>query len=117
MKEVIEEIRNLLTEGEFTSRWTLIQTYHSVGRIIDENKLSTVLSDVAIKVGRSERTLFRCLAFFRAYPNLNMLPEAKNTSWNKIITKYLPAPKEEKEHTHDPITICRICKLKLEGNN
>lgn len=32
--EAAEEIKGLLTEAEFTARWTLIEAHHKVGQII-----------------------------------------------------------------------------------
>lgn len=92
-----DEIKQILTEGEFSSRWTLIETYHKVGEVIcgvNANR-TELLQGLAQKVGRSMRTLWYAAKFYETYPDLGKLPEGKNVSMNKIVTKYLTAPNGE----------------------
>lgn len=102
---LIEECKAIITETIFTSRWALVEGYHKLGeRILEENnnferkkiygeKITTALSE---SLGTSTRTIERAILFAKKYPDLDKVPEGKNISWNKICTKYLPAPKENK---------------------
>lgn len=40
-------------------------------------------------LGKSKRTIERAIQFAKQYPDLNELPEGKNTSWYQICSKYL----------------------------
>jgi len=53
------------------------------------------VQDLAQNLGQSERTLYYALQAYDKYPKLDKLPEGKNITWNKLITKYLPAPKTD----------------------
>lgn len=96
--QLIEELADIITETGFTSRWTLIEGYHTVGtRILQENdnferaKIynEKILQRIAESLGKSERTLYYAVQFAKAYPDLSLLPEGKNLSWHHIINKYL----------------------------
>ncbi len=124
LDEAAEELQQLLVEAEFNSRWTLIEAYHQAGGIIldlENHKDNTLSKEELVlalsqKIGKSERTLWYAVKFRQAYPDLNALPEGKNTSWNKVVTKYLTEPKDKVECAeHDPIVICSMCKQPLDG--
>lgn len=120
--ELIEEIQQQFTEGEFNSRWGLIETYHQVGQLICtklQGDRSKLLHALAPQVGRSVRTLWYATKFYDTYPDLDRLPEGKNISMNKIITKYLTTSKQE-ECTHPEehievisFKVCKDCKKHL----
>jgi len=101
---LINDCKSIITEAVHNSRWDLIQGYHQLGeRIATENNLDrkevygkNILSDLSKSIGISERTLYRAIQFYEKYPDLNTVPEGKNISWNKIITLYLPQPKDNK---------------------
>lgn len=114
--ELLEEIKGILTEGEFQSRWVLIETYHSIGKLLLEQKedITKLVHDTAVGLQRSERQLWYAVKFAQKYKNINELPEGKNISFTKIVNKYLTNPKEEEgTHEHIPIQLCSICKIKL----
>lgn len=100
--DAAEEIRGILTEAEFNSRWEVISAYYKVGKIIEvligthDISVSEITAGLAVKINRSERALYYSLAMVRKYPDINALPEGKAISWNKLVTKYLTEPKEEK---------------------
>lgn len=120
--DLIEEIQQAFTEGEFSSRWGLIETYHAVGQLICtklQGNRNEILHNLAPQVGRSVRTLWYATKFYDTYPDLQALPEGKNISMNKIITKYLTTSKQEEcLHDEDQIEIisfkvCKNCKKHL----
>ena len=104
--QLIEELTDLITEKTFTSRWELIDCYHQVGtRILQEHENferakiygENILQGLAKSIGKSQRTLAYAVKFAKLYPDLNLLPEAKNTNWNRIINKYLTDGTERKK--------------------
>lgn len=102
---LIDDCKTIIVETEFTARWALIEGYHQLGkRILAENdnfersKIygQEICSRVSISLGKSRQTINRAIQFARIYPELNLLPEGKNTSWHQICNKYLPESKESK---------------------
>ncbi len=105
-QELIDECQTIIAEAVFTSRWALVAGYHLLGeRIVDDsnykkweqNKAGRVLQGFAKDIGISERTLYYAIQFYNKYPELDRVPEGKNITWNKIITRYLPQVKESEE--------------------
>ena len=100
---LVDDCKAIITEAVFISRWSLVEGYHQLGeRIVTDknyrehakgNKSS--VQGLARNLNTSERTLYYAMQFYEKYPDLDMVPEGKNISWNKIITKYLPKPKTE----------------------
>ena len=119
---IVDELQQIFTEGEFASRWALIETYHRAGKLILTIKRdrTQVLHDLAPRVGRSVRTLWYAAKLAETYPDLNRLPEGKNVSMNRIITKYLTTSEQEKcTHPEDKVRIvsfktCGECGQHLE---
>jgi len=100
---LIDDCKSIIVEGEFTSRFALIECYHAVGKRISEEK-NVSIKKLARDIQRSERTLRRSVQFYKKYPDLSLLPEGKNISWHKIVNKYLPetTKKPEKKLTKCP---------------
>ena len=102
--QLVEDCKDIVTEAEFSSRWDLVEGYHQLGsRILTEYENfqrirmadNELVQRVAISIGRSDRTVYYAIQFARAYPDLNLLPEAKNTNWHRIVNKYLTNGKEK----------------------
>lgn len=96
-ENLLEDLKDVFVETSFTSRWALIEGYHKVGeRIVqDEGKSPDLVQRVADDLKKSKRSIYYAVQFFKKFPNLNRLPEGKNTLWRDITQKYLPeAPKE-----------------------
>jgi len=102
---LVEELIDIITEKRFEHTTALIECYHMVGtRILQENdnfersKIygENILQTLAKSLGRSQRTLAYAVKFAKLYPELNMLPEGKNWTWNHIINKYLTDGTEKK---------------------
>ena len=95
---LVEECKAIITEAVFTSRWSLVEGYHALGeRIVTENNLDRkevygkkILQDLGKSIGISKSSLYYAIQFYDKYPQLDRVPEGKNITWNKIITKYLP---------------------------
>jgi hypothetical protein len=106
---LVEDCKAIITEGIFNSRWALLEMYHQLGeRIVTDNNLQwnargngATLQDLAKYIGLSTRTLYYAIQFYEKYPDLSLVPEGKNISWNKIVTKYLPA--EDREQPPNPL--------------
>lgn len=89
----MEELQALFTETIFNYRFTLIEGYHQVGRLVLENELD--VETVALACSQRPKIVHYCVELAKAYPNLNSLPDGKNVSWHKLI-KTLP-PYEKKK--------------------
>lgn len=101
-KLLVEDCRATITECVTTSRWILVEGYWGVGQRIREDEnvkkygkgSAEFLASLANNIGISTRTLYYALQAYDKYPDIQGLPEGKNISWNKLITKYLPEPKK-----------------------
>lgn len=116
---LVEECKAIITEAVFTSRFALVEGYWNLGkRIREEEKLkkwdrddTEILQGLAKDIDISERTIYYAIQAYEKYPDLSLIPEGKNISWNKMVTKYLPAHKEENECLHEKtIQICQRCR-------
>jgi N6-adenosine-specific RNA methylase IME4 len=100
---LVDECKQILTEAVFTSRWALVEGYWQLGKRIRGDKLAqehakgnkTFVQDLGRNLGVSSTTLYYALQAYDKYPDIDKIPEGKNISWNKLITKYLPEPKVE----------------------
>lgn len=108
VNSTLEEIKDLLVEGETAARGLLISTYLQIGNIIIENNLEP--QRVANYIGRSERSVEYMVAFAKKPEIADKLTKAD--SWHKIVKTYLTTPKELEAHQHEweTITRCSICK-------
>src|SRR3990167_7926434 len=102
---LVDECKAIITEAVFTSRWALVEGYWKLGERIREEKqlkkwaqkeAGVVLQGLANDLSISTRTLHYALQAYDKFPKLDEIPEGKNITWNKLITEYLPAPKEKK---------------------
>lgn len=127
MNELADELKAVLVEAEFQSRWMLVEAYHKAGEIIqkayegqsDDAPLTkeTLVQALAGMIGKSERTLWYSVKFYEQFPSLDALPEGKNVNWNKVVTKYLTSPKEECSHNGEKmeivVEVCKDCDKQL----
>ena len=107
-KLLLEDCEAIKTEMYFVSRWSIVEGYWNLGkRILEEygrfKKLGLSEKEIRSYMTRdtslSDRTIRRAIQFAKKYPDINLIPEGKNISWNKIVNKYLPG-KKEKEMKH-----------------
>lgn len=99
-QSLVDDCRSIITEAVFISRFALIEGYHLLGeRVVNEEHYKEwhakgnygYLKSLSNNIGISERRLYSAIQFYQKYPSLDALPEGKNISWTKILTKYLPA--------------------------
>jgi len=110
------DVDAIIDKAVFNSRMELIEGYWEVGQRIREyrkGEVTKLLQDLSLDLNKSERTLWYAVQFYDKFPELKMietLEEGKNLSWNKIITKYLPNSRKEKEETY-----CRCPQCHYRG--
>jgi preprotein translocase subunit SecA len=110
----LEELKAMITEGEFNARWTLLETYHEVGKFISESQCDYDVDQVAKDIEVSELTLKRAIKFYEKYPDMNLLPEGKAISWHKVVNDLLPEVKREpKELKEKEKKTCPNCGFKF----
>ncbi|MBA7576415.1 hypothetical protein ES695_21330 [Candidatus Atribacteria bacterium 1244-E10-H5-B2] len=109
-ESLVDDCKSIITEAVFVSRWALVEGYHQLGERVRTDLhfkeyakgTKTSVQDLARNIGISERTLYYSMAFYDKYPSLNNVPEGKNISWNKIITRYLPESEGTKTGLNTP---------------
>lgn len=102
-ESLVEDCKAIITEAVFTSRWALVEGYWNLGKRIQEDKEfqkfakgnQSSLQDLANNLNTSERTIYYARQAFNKFPDIGKLPEGKNLTWNKLITQYLPEPKQK----------------------
>ena len=96
---LVDDCKSIITEAVFTSRYALVEGYWQLGQRIradaDKKPITKLLQDLAVSTNQAQRTLWYAVQAFDKYPDIDKLPEGKNVSWNKLITKYLPEPKKD----------------------
>ena len=104
-QQMIENLQNLLTEGEFTARYTLIQVYHTTGAMIaeHEDKAENLIEETARALNRSTRLIYQCRQFYEKFPKLDKLPDGKAISWRQIANELLPAHGKKKPASKDEL--------------
>lgn len=117
-ESLVEDCRAIVVEGEFTARWALVETYHELGnRIIEEYSnvekigVDKFIGGVAQDIKKSKRTVYYALKFAQTYPDLQLLPEGKNTSWRKIVHEHLG---EKKLEPKPKMSTCPNCGHEYE---
>lgn len=117
---LVEECQAIITEAIWNSRLFKIKGFHELGKTLVENVNfvahakgnKSLVQDLARNIGVGERNIYNAINCYKKYPDLNMLPEGKNISWNKIVTKYLPSAK--KEEKPPKIIICPQCGYEID---
>lgn len=124
-KSLIEDCSAVLTEGIFNYRLTLIKTYHLLGkRILEENSNfkraeiygQEITKRVSESMGKSQRTIEKSVQFVKLFPDLDIIPEGKNITWNKICNDLLPKHKKELPEGKETALRDRI-KQEIESNS
>ncbi len=116
---LVEQIQATVTEAIFNSKWSLVEGYWNVGKLIREEfkDVTTQLQGLAVDTKIGERTLWYALQAYDHYPQLDLVPEGKNISWTKLTQKYLPQRNNEvkvKRSYADLISMLKAIKGLLE---
>lgn len=109
---LVDEVQSTLTEAVFASRWTLIEGYHTVGKLLREHddkvSMTELVNKCAEDMGVSDRKLWYAVQFYDKFPDIQKLPGGKNVSWSKIKTEYLPESTTKKVEKPKP-NVCKHC--------
>jgi len=124
-QSLIDDLNAVIGEGIKHYRETLLKTYYFVGKRISQEKENFTRSQlygqrlvrtIAKSLGKSETTIKYAILFYEKFPkfeSIYQLPEGQNISWSKIVSKYLPKPKECKHLKMEvqmvPKYICADC--------
>lgn len=104
----MEECKAIVVEGEFTSRWALVECYHQLGkRVLEEYRNferrkiygAEIAKRVSQSIDRDKRTVEKAVQFAKKYPDLDKVPGGKAISWRVICNELLPQPKQGKCNT------------------
>jgi len=120
---LVEDCHDIITEAVHQSSWILLEGYHNLGkRILEEHdnferaKIygEKIVQGLAESLNMSSRILWYAIQFVKKYPDLNTVPEGKNITWNKIITKYLTTGSRTPQQEYDYTLKCPHCGLEYE---
>jgi len=111
---LVEQIKAIMVESVFSSRMTLLEGKHLIGKTIVESSLykenkkgaGDIIKNVAEKIGRSERDIYLCVQFYKEYKEIARLVQKLKGKKNDITwaaTRRLLEGKEKE-----------ICQHKLE---
>jgi len=112
LMEELEEMADYYVEESFRLRWEEVEMFHLIGqkiyslisRGVDVDTIYTYLRKNTKK--RVQNWEF-ALILYRAYPDLNLLPEGKNVSVSMLKKKLLP------EKVQKRVTLRKILKQHL----
>ncbi len=116
----LTEIVDGIVEDKFNLAWSMISGHHQIGlRILRENDNferskvygKKIVQRIAESIGRSERTVYLSIKLAQLYPDINMLPEGKDVTWGKVITKYLTDGTEKTKKLSPTAMVQEIKKL------
>ena len=122
-KTLVEDCHDIITEAVYQSRWALVEGYHNLGKRILEDHDNfkrakiygeKIVQGLAESLNMSSRIIWYAIQFVKKYPTLDLIPEGKNITWNKIITKYLTTQKETGPTNIDYTVRCPQCGLEYE---
>lgn len=119
-----ERIKAIMVEMVFSSRMTLLEGRHKVGKEIIEDTLykkgkkksGELITEIAKRIGRSKTEIYLCVLFYQKFPEvsdiLERLPGKKNDiTWTQVI-KLIEGKKIE-NHQHKVVKVecwqCTIC--------
>lgn len=104
--QLLDEIRATLVEKSFEERMARIEMYHLVGSALRSynRDITALTKEVSKDLNLSERSLWFAVKFYDTYPTLDLLPDGKAVSWNKV-KKLLSGEKKE-----DTIDLTKVAK-------
>lgn len=119
-----ERVKAIMVETVFSSRMTLLEGRHKVGKEIvkdtlyekGKKKSGELINEIAKRIGRSRAEIYMCVRFYKKFPEVSTiiesLPGKKNDiTWNKV--QLLIEGKKIEEHQHKATKVecwqCKIC--------
>lgn len=85
MNELLDELKQIIVEYGFTSRFALIEQWHAVGKVINSSTAKdTDIPEIAEALNKDEEDIWNAILFFKRYPDLSLFPSGKNISWETI---------------------------------
>ena len=116
---LIDECRDVMTEGLFNHKWELIKCYHQLGKRIQDEEENMAISSLIKKVSKdldiNERDIWFSVKMVKEYPDVNSLPDGKAASWTGV-KKLLSGGQTREECAHTTsktIQICSGCNKRL----
>ena len=111
INKLVEDLKDILTETGFASRWALVEQYHKVGERIREDKIEDITKfveeNLAPALNVKPRKIWYAVELYDKFPDLDKAPFGKNMTISMIIKQFLPKnPKEDNKEIK-----CRKCKL------
>lgn len=102
--QLVEDTRAIIIETEFSARWALVEGYHELGKRILEDQArfeesgygKKIVQCIGESLGKSENTIYYAIQFAKKFPELEALPQGKDTSWYRICNELLPSKKDGK---------------------
>lgn len=122
-QELVDDCHAIITEAIYISRWALVEGYHNLGkRILEEHdnferaKIygEKIVQGLAESLNMSSRVLWYAVRFVQKYPDLSKVPEGKNITWSKIITKYLTTGSRTTQQEYEYTVTCPQCGLEYQ---
>ena len=112
-KDLVDDCKEIFIGGNLA----MIEMQHALGkRLCEEKNITEALTHVAVELGKSERSLWYSVEFYRAYPDMGKVPGGKIITWRKIRNQLLSGKNLECEHNWKSITICSSCGKRLKLN-
>lgn len=118
---IVEEIGAALTEGYFVVAWTLIETYHAVGKIIFDAVMSGkyhttgLVRELSADLDRSEKIIYETYLFYKLYPDLDKLPGGKSMTWTRIRRELLHPVQQSTEINYKRIVQGIVRRYGVDG--
>jgi len=83
MNKLTDECYQVLVEMGFDHRWTEIEKWHTIGRLIcsDKNFKLSDIQKLANRIEQDPEEINQAIMLYKKWPDLSMMPGGKNVSW------------------------------------
>ena len=104
-KNMMEELKELMTEYRFLERYIVVEMWHKVGKTIlqyydpedrSQNYGENIIDSIADMYNRSPSTIYSAIKCAKKYPELSNIPGGKDISWTQVVSSLPDTPKESK---------------------
>ncbi len=119
-----ERVKAILVEGTFSSRMTILETRHQVGKEIIEDTLyekgkkesGELIKEISKRIDRPKTEIYLCVKFYEKYPEVSdiveRLPGKKNDiTWKNAIALIEGRKIDNHKHKVEKVECwqCTIC--------